>query len=114
MPLTNNFQFACQVSILAGVALDFAAGGFGNAHGLDQDDSEHLQIVFLCHGLANGGCHFIDIRITVLACDLLRDDKSFLASLGHRKGRPRAGLQGLMRGLYRLIQCLEGNDCFRE
>ena len=113
-PLPNNFQFSIQKRSLRCAALDLSAGGFGDAHRFDEDDSEDLQVMFFGNCLTNGGGHFIDVRLPALPRDFLYDDKFFLAIHRSQRRRRRHLLATRHGKTLRLIQYLVDNDCFRE
>src|SRR6185503_2552252 len=60
--LTQSFQRSLQEAGFAGVALHFAAGGFGNSPGPEQYHRVDPRIVLFSHRSSNGSNHGLDIK----------------------------------------------------
>ncbi len=87
IPLADDFQTAVEIGLPAGVALDLAAGGLGNAAGLDQHDGFDVQFVLGGDFAANGLEHRLQIAI-LPALDLVDQHQPIAAVDAGRRTRP--------------------------
>ena len=90
------FQHAFQIGFTAGVALNLAAGGLGNAAGFDEHDRIDLQFVLAAHVSTDGLENFLYF-VLLATFDLVDDDQ--LRLIGHvdREGSPAAGPHRVVR-----------------
>ena len=79
-PGGHRGQRAGQIARLAGVALDLAAGGLGNAAGLEQHDGRDGQLEVGGDALANRGDDAREVEVAA-ALDFLDDDQPLGAVL---------------------------------
>ena len=81
-PGADHLQLAGEKIVAAGVALDLAARGFGDAAGLDEHDGIDRQFVFGGDGAADGLENGIQIGL-LAAFDFLDDDQLLAAVFFH-------------------------------
>src|SRR5262245_28582257 len=78
----EHVETAGQESGPTGLALNLAAGRFGDGPKIEQGDAVRIEIKFPRNGLANSTgdrLQLLDSRLAVLAIDFVRDDQALFA-----------------------------------
>ena len=88
----KGLEFAGQERRATGMALDLAAGGFGNRAASHQHDRVQRQAMLIEHRPANRIQHRREIDLSV-ARDLLHQNEALAAVVVHDKSGPVAGFQ---------------------
>ncbi len=104
-PASDRRQAVAEKQLPAQVALDFPAGGLGNASYLSQYHRADGQLVFLRDRAANGRHDFGKVGAAAVALQFANDDE-ILLMVAHAKRRTTECAHGRMSFLHRQLDIL--------